>query len=107
MFLRIPVAAISLLACLACLPSRPANVPKDAPWVGTREEGCFLRIGDREFKGWKMEGWDKNGTLIIEGLWELDGIARARINTDEITRFDGHTLYMTDGAVIAKQTESQ
>jgi len=103
MFLQKPLAALTVLTAIACLPSRPANVPEDAPWVGTRSKGCFLKIGEREFKGWHMEGWDKNGTQIVEGIWELDGIARANINTKEITKFDGQTFYMQDGAKITRQ----
>jgi len=102
MSLRTLVAAMTMLAGLACLPSRPANVPKDAAWVGTRDEGCFLKIGESEFMGWRMEGWDRGGALVVEGIWELDGIARAEINMKEITRFDGRTFYMADGATIAK-----
>jgi len=103
MSFRIPVVATMLLVAVACLPSRPANVPKDANWVGTRGEGCFLKIGDREITGWHMEGWDKDGKQVVEGIWELDGIARASIDTKEITRFDGKTFYMADGATIARQ----
>lgn len=103
MFSQKPLAALIALMAIACLPSRPANVPEDAPWVGGRGEGCFLKIGEREFKGWRMEGWDKEGVQIVEGIWELDGIARAKINTKEITRFDGQTFYMEDGAKITRQ----
>jgi hypothetical protein len=100
---RTPAAAMMTMVGLACLSSRPANVPKDAPWVGTKDEGCFLKIGDRVFAGWHMEGWDKGGTLVVEGIWELDGMARAEIHTKEITRFDGRTFFMADGATITKQ----
>jgi hypothetical protein len=101
--LRKPLTALMMLMVIVCSPSRPDNVPLDAPWVGSNSEGCFLKIGERVFKGWHMKGWDKKGNMIVEGVWELDGIARAVINTKEITRFDGATFYMEDGAKITRQ----
>ena len=98
-------AALAVLSALACspAPNRPANVPEDARWVGTLKEGCFLKIGNREFSGWQMEGWDKDGNLVVEGIWELDGIARARIQPEEITKFDGSVFHLDDGARITRQ----
>jgi hypothetical protein len=100
MFYLRPVAALVILAGVACQPNRPATVPQDAPWVGSNKEGCFLKIGKRVFEGWHMEGWDKDGNRILDGIWELDGIARATIQPKEITRFDGEVFYLEDGAKI-------
>jgi hypothetical protein len=95
-------APSALVFAVACLPSRPAGVPEDAQWAGTRSQGCFLIVGKREFSGWHMEGWDKDGNKIVEGIWELDGIARAKIRHEDIVKFDGQTFYMDDGGKIAK-----
>jgi hypothetical protein len=97
-----PVAALAVFAALACSPNRPSGVPEDARWVGSSKEGCFLKIGERGFFGWHMEGWDKSGKLVVEGVWELDGIARANIQLKDIVRFDGQTFYLDDGAKIVK-----
>ena len=94
--------APALIFAVACLPSRPAGVPEDAQWAGTRSQGCFLLVGIREFRGWHMEGWDKDGNKIVDGIWELDGIARAKIHHKDIVKFDGQTFYMDDGGKIAK-----
>jgi hypothetical protein len=97
-----PAAALVMFTALACSPNRPSNVPEDARWVGSSKEGCFLKIGERVFAGWYLEGWDKDGKLVVEGVWELDGIARAAIQLKEIVRFDGQTFYLDDGAKITK-----
>jgi len=102
-FCQRSLAALVMFAAVACLPSRPANVPQDAHWVGSAKEGCFLKIGKREFKGWHMEGWDKNGKQVVDGIWELGGIARAVIQPKEIIRFDGQVFYLDDGAKITRQ----
>jgi hypothetical protein len=96
-------AAPVLLFAVACLPSRPAGVPEDAQWAGTRSQGCFLKVGKREFSGWHFEGWDKEGNQIVDGIWELDGIARARIYHKDVIKFDGQTFFMDDGGKITKQ----
>ncbi|MDR2697201.1 MAG: hypothetical protein LBB40_01850 [Holophagales bacterium] len=103
MFYLRSVAALLIFAAVACSPDRPANVPQDAPWVGTAKEGCYLKVGKREFRGWHMEGWNKNGDQILDGIWELDGIARAVIQPKEIKRFDGQVFYLDDGAKITRQ----
>ena len=103
MFFARGAAPLMILAALACSPNRPANVPDGATWVGSGTEGCFLKIGEREILGWQMEGWGRDGTQVVEGIWDLDGIARARINIKEITRFDGEMFYLVDGAKIYKQ----
>jgi hypothetical protein len=103
MFFLRPMATLVMLTAVACLPSRPSGVPEDAHWVGSAKEGCFLKIGEREFAGWHMEGWDKNGKLVVEGIWELDGIARANVQPKEIVRFDGQTFFLDDGAKITRQ----
>ncbi|MCL1907808.1 MAG: hypothetical protein FWG12_00385 [Holophagaceae bacterium] len=98
-----PVPALMMVCALACLPSRPTVVPEDATWVGSRKEGCFLKIGKREFRGWHFEGWDKEGKQIVDGIWELDGIARATISFKSIIKFDGQVFYLDDGAKITRQ----
>ena len=103
MFCQRSLAALIIYVAVACSPSHPANVPQDAQWVGSAKEGCFLKIGKREFRGWHMEGWDKNGKQVVDGIWELDGIARATIQPKEIVRFDGHVFYLDDGAKITRQ----
>jgi hypothetical protein len=92
-----------MLLAIGCLPKPPANVPEGAVWVGSGKEGCFLKIGERVPSGWHMEGWDKSGAQILDGIWELEGIARAQINTKKITKFDGNTFYLEDGAKITRQ----
>lgn len=103
MFSLRPIAVLTVVCAMACLPSRPRNVPEDATWVGSNKEGCFLKIGKREFAGWHFEGWDKEGKQIVDGIWELDGIARANISLKSITRFDGQVFYLEDGAKINRQ----
>jgi hypothetical protein len=97
-----PVAALIMFAAIACSPSRPSGVPEDARWAGSAKEGCFLKVGERVVAGWHLEGWDKGGKLVVDGVWELDGIARASIQLKEIVRFDGQTFYLDDGAKITK-----
>lgn len=104
MFFIRPAAALIIIATLACSPKpsgpqRPASVPFDSVWVGSATEGCFLKIGKRVFKGWPMEGWDKDGAQVVEGVWELEGIARAEIKPAEITRFDGTAFYLGDAKI--------
>ena len=100
-----PAAALILITAVACSPAprRPAGVPEDAVWVGSASEGCFLKIGQREFAGWHMEGWDREGKQVVEGIWDLEGIARAAIQPKEIIRFDGQTFHMDDGATITRR----
>jgi hypothetical protein len=97
-----PVAALVVFTAIACSPGRPSGVPEDARWVGSAKEGCFLKIGERVFAGWHLEGWNKDGKLVVEGVWELDGIARVAIQPKEIVRFDGQTFYLDDGAKIIR-----
>jgi hypothetical protein len=104
MYYQVPVISLLAILAVACnpTPNRPVAVPENAVWVGSSKEGCFLVIGKREFLGWNLEGWDKDGNKVVEGIWELEGIARAVIQPQEIVKFDGQTFHLDDGAKVNK-----
>ena len=90
-----------MLGCAARAPRKPAGVPPESFWVGTRHSGVFVIIGAKEREAWRIRIFDdRSGAVRAEGPFILRGIARADIDAEDIASFDGTNLHLTDGALL-------
>ena len=96
--------AASLALAVGCAPRapvKPAGVPGDTFWVGTRKSGVFVVIGPKDRDGWRMKAFDdRTGALKADGLYTLRGLARAELAPQELVAFDGTGFQLADGALL-------
>jgi hypothetical protein len=100
------ILAVELLGCAARAPQKPAGLPAEASWVGTRKGGAFILIGPKDRDGWKVKVFDDHtGAIRADGLFTLrGGIGRAELSNSEVVSYDGHALHLADGALLAPKT---
>jgi hypothetical protein len=101
--------ALMVIACLACSPKppkRPTNVPADAIWAGDKKGGTFIQIQSKTPMGWMLRIYDDHtGNLKAEGEFRLMGMARAEILPDELVRYDGQAVLLSDGGKLVSVTK--
>lgn len=101
------VAALMLgAACAPRAPEKPAGVPAESFWVGTRKTGVFVVIGPKERDGWRIKAFDdRQGTPKADGVFTLRGIARAELTPEELVAFDGTAFKLSDGALLVPKAK--
>ena len=96
-----------MVGCAPRAPQKPSGLAADACWVGTRKTGVFVLIGAKEHEGWRVKAWDDHsGAARVDGVYTLRGLARAELNTQEITAFDGTSFQLADGAWLVPKAKS-
>lgn len=91
---------ISLLTFSACGVRRPSQVPRESVWVGDKDRGAFVLLGEREGNTWNIRVWDRNGKPLAAGHFVLRGMARATIEPHEFAAWDGRQLALQDGTLL-------
>lgn len=102
---RVLWMAAALALCPGCskVPRKPASVPAEAFWVGPKAQGAFVQVGSKELFGWNLKVYDRNGALLKEGFFRLEGFARAELVPDELVGWDGKAVLLADGGrLVAK-----
>lgn len=98
---RLLLVTLLLVSSLACSPRRPAGVPADATWVGSRKQGAFVQMGGQTLDGWRFKIYDRQGLLVADAPFVLRGVGRSELDPQDLTGWDGRNLYLKDGAVLA------
>ncbi len=95
-----------MLGCAPRAPQKPAGLPEESFWVGTRQSGVFVLIGPKDREGWKVKIFnDHSGAIQAEGLFTLRGMARAEITREDLLSYDGNALHLADGALLAPKVK--
>ncbi len=92
--------ALLLPILLACGVRRPAQVPRESVWVGDKAGGAFVLLGTREGSRWRLKVWSRDGALLADGPFALQGMARASIEPHELAAWDGRRLALKDGSLL-------
>ncbi len=100
MFRRLRILPLCLPLLLACGARRPAQVPAEARWVGSADQGAWILVGARQDGRWPLRAWDRHGALKVEGPYLLRGMARVSIEAHEPAAWDGRQLALKDGSLL-------
>lgn len=96
-----PLSALLALALLTgCGDRRPAGVPAEARWVGPKDTGAWVRVGDRENGRWRVQAWGRDGAVVADGPYQLRGMARVSVEPHELAAWDGRQLALRDGTLL-------
>lgn len=88
-------------------PPRPANLPKEAFWLGGADGGAFVRLARAEAAdGYVGAVYREDGSIWYEGRFVLDPPNAAPVDPDDhadFTGWDGTQLLLREGrALVAK-----
>ncbi len=93
------LAILLLVGVKPKAPKRPTTVPAEGVWVGDKEGGQFIHIGARTVLGWQVKVFgDRDGLVKAEGEFRIMGLARAEVQPQELVKYDGRAIHLSDGA---------
>ena len=79
-------------------PRRPKNVPEGSFWVGPRKIGIFVQFGEPAGTGWHVTIYDAHtGGVKVQGIYLLQGFARAEFVKEDFAGWDGRNILLADG----------
>ena len=89
----------ALMLFTACgEPRRPKQVPEGSFWVGPRKTGIFVKFGEPVGIGWNVTIYDAHsGAVKVQGVYVLQGFARAEFVKEDFAKWDGRNILLTDG----------
>jgi hypothetical protein len=96
---------LSMVHCGLLKPRKPAGMPSEAIWVGSRSDGAFVQIQTKELEGWKIRVYDRHGKTLAEGLYILRSAARSELQPDDLASYSNGVLHLKDGSLMTPKTK--